>query len=80
MTWITTALGLLARIPGLGKWLERLGLVAGTAIVMRREQRREQEIANVTAERDRAQVNAGAAAAGRDANVEWLRANRRPKR
>jgi hypothetical protein len=76
MTWITTALGLLARIPGLGRWLERLGLVAGTAIVMRREQRHAQEIADAEAKLTRAQAEADAARAGRERNLAWMRANR----
>jgi hypothetical protein len=55
MAWITAALSLIARIPGLGKWLERLGLVAGTAIVMRREQRHAQELADAKAKMDMAE-------------------------
>lgn len=55
MTLLTTALSLLARIPGLGRWLERLGLVAGTAIVVNREARRNQELADAKAKLDMAE-------------------------
>lgn len=46
---------------------------------VREEIRHEQEIASGKAKIDRAEVDLRAERAGRDANVEWLRANRRPK-
>lgn len=75
MTW-TALLALLRGIPGLARLLQSLGLVAGTAVVMRREQAHAQEMADAAGKLTRAQADLDAARAGRDANLRWMRENR----
>jgi hypothetical protein len=72
----------------LGDWWQPIaGLIAaGFAAVVwrgrkqegRDEVRAERAIEDAAAERDRAEMDDRARRAGRDANVEWLRRNRRP--
>ena len=76
MTLLTSLLALLRGIPGLGRLLQALGLVAGTAVVMRREQAHAQEMADVQGKLTRAEADLAARSAGRDANLRWMRENR----
>lgn len=70
-------LGAVLHIPGLGRWLERIGLVAGTAIVARREAARARELADATARMERAETDLAAERQGGQAARDWLRRNRR---
>lgn len=79
---IATLLSLLGAIPGLGALLAKLGLTGAAYAKGRMDQSRAEDLADaradLDAERDRAAMDDRARRAGRDANVEWLRRNRRP--
>jgi hypothetical protein len=79
VTWITAALSLLGRIPGLLGALKALFAGGLGAWVMHRRQQQAQELEDAKAERDREKVDAGAVRAGGDAARDWLLKNRRPR-
>jgi hypothetical protein len=67
------------------RWIVGAILGIGAAVLWRNrkqegrdEVRAERAIEDAAAERDRAEMDDTARRAGRDANVEWLRRNRRP--
>lgn len=61
----------------IGRWLERIGLVAGTAWAARRQQRQAQEVADAKARMERAETDLQATREGGQAAKDWLRRNRR---
>lgn len=72
-------LGAVLNIPALGRWLERIGLVVGTAWAARRQQRQAQELADATARMERAETDLTAEREGGQAAKDWLRRNRKPR-
>lgn len=63
----------------IGRWLERIGLVAGTAWAARRQQRQAQKAADATARMERAETDLTAEREGGKAAKDWLRKNKRPQ-